>query len=330
MKFHLDKSKITIPVFKDNKPGREWVMSFLKRHKKSLSVRTCQNIKGNRAAVSKQMINAYFDELKKTLDQVPPHLILNYDETAFCDDPRHRKLVFQRGTKYPERVMNSTKSSVSVLFTGTASGVLLPPYVVYKSTNLYDLWTENEPVGCAYNRTKSWWLDGSCFLDWFQKIVIPYCRRYEGKKVIIGDNLATHLSPVVIKLAEENNTAFVFLPPNSTHLTQPLDVAVFRAMKIKWRLVLEAMKNKLATRNQTFDKKYFPYLLRKTMLALQENIAKNLKAGFKKTGIYLLNRTKVLECLPQVTSPNSNTETGTSPSLRDNLRVFESVAFWER
>jgi hypothetical protein len=64
----------------------------------------------------------------------------------------------------------------------------------------------------------------------------------EDIKVLIGDNLAAHLSPYVTDLCAIHNIRFVFLPENSTHLLQPLDVAVFAPMKRRWREVLTAWK----------------------------------------------------------------------------------------
>lgn len=83
--------------FKNNCPGPDFVVSFLKCHKKVLSTRLCQNIKRSRAAVSPDTINNYFDELEKELKDVPPSNIINYDETNLCDDPGRKKLIFKRG-----------------------------------------------------------------------------------------------------------------------------------------------------------------------------------------------------------------------------------------
>ena len=60
----------------------------------------------------------------------------------------------------------------------------------------------------------------------------------EGTKLLIGDNLASHFSAEVVRLAKEKDVYFTALPPNSTHLLQPLDVAVFRPMKAHWRQIL--------------------------------------------------------------------------------------------
>ena len=46
------------------------------------------------------------------------------------------------------------------------------------------------------------------------------------------NNLSSHISISVLEACKQHNIAFVSLPVNSTHLTQPLDVAFFRPMKI--------------------------------------------------------------------------------------------------
>lgn len=170
IKTFLDKNRLTVSRFKDNFPGYDWAAGFLRRHEDSLSKRLCQNIKRNRARVSPSNINRFFDEFEVTSEGIPAHLKINYDESAWADDPGRKKLIFKRGCKYPERVINQTKSSVSVMFAATASGVLLPPYVIYKATNLYDAWTLDGPPGCLYNRTKS-----GCFgrMFWTNELLRP-------------------------------------------------------------------------------------------------------------------------------------------------------------
>ncbi|KAL9696798.1 hypothetical protein quinque_016377 [Culex quinquefasciatus] len=281
----------------DNFPGYDWAAGFLRRHEATLSKRLCQNIKRNRARVSPTNINSFFDEYELTSEGISDHLKINYDESAWADDPGRKKLIFKRGCKYPERVINQTKSSVSVMFAATASGVLLPPYVIYKATNLYDAWTLGGPSGCLFNRTKSGWMDASIFADWFKSVIIPYCRRFEGSKLLIGDNLSSHLSPEVVGLCEANQVKFTFLPANSTHLTQPLDVSLFRPMKGQWRQVLETNKMKSATGSQAFEKKHFPRLLRATLEGMDANLRKISSPGLLNAGLLRLTVKSLTEYL---------------------------------
>lgn len=181
-------------------------------------------------------MNNNFNELEELLRDVDPSMILNYDETNMTDDPGKKQVIVRRGSRHPECIVDYSKSSTSVMFSGSASGTLLPPYVTYKATHLYDSWTENGPVGTVYNRSKSGWFTLEIFEDWFQRVALSYFKQFDSdaKKVLIGDNLSSHISPHIIEECNKNNIKFVLLPPNSTHYTQPLDVAFFRPLKIKW------------------------------------------------------------------------------------------------
>ena len=41
-----------------------------------------------------------------------------------------------------------------------------------------------------YNRSKSGWFDSETFIDWFEKIIVPFFHGKEGKKCMIGEYLA--------------------------------------------------------------------------------------------------------------------------------------------
>lgn len=295
VKSYLDRAGKTVKKFVNNMPGKDWCKDFLTRHSDVLKVRLAENIKRARAGVSRQILNEYFDRLAHSLEDVPPENLINYDETNFVDDPGRPKVVIRRTMKHAEKVCDSTKSAHSVMFAVTASGVMLPQYVVYKSDNLWSTWTQGGPEGCIYNRSKSGWFDQSLFEDWFFKVIVPYYRRQTGPKAIIGDNLASHLSVAVIRKCQAENIRFMFLPANSTHLTQPLDVACFRPIKIAWRKELKIWKN---SNPGVLQKDHFPRILKKTMKAISISAEKNIKSGFEATGLCPLNRDKVLSKIP--------------------------------
>lgn len=125
-----------------------------------ISDKKCQNLKRNKAELKAELMQKYFDNFKETLTEeygsfVPPNRIFNYDETNLSDDPGVKRCIFKRGIKYPERVMDSSKASISLMFCGSAAGELLPPYVVYKSLHLYPEWMKGGPPRTRYNRSKS-------------------------------------------------------------------------------------------------------------------------------------------------------------------------------
>lgn len=295
VKAFLDKKGAKAPQFKSNYPGEEWVASFVKRHGAKLSVRLCQNIAPKRAAVDPAVMKRYFENLEETLRDVPDENIINYDETNLTDDPGRKKCMFRRGVKYPERIIHHSKAAISVMFAGSASGDLLPVYTVYRAENMWDTWTEGGPPGARYNRSKSGWFDSACFEDWFHTIALPYLKRKEGRKVMIGDNLSSHFSHDILEECQRNNIAFVCLPPNTTHLCQPLDVAFFAPLKRKWRKILNNWKTTGGRRSATVTKDKFPSLLKELLSEIDENASSNLKGGFRKSGIVPVDATAAMK-----------------------------------
>nr|CAH7727746.1 unnamed protein product [Callosobruchus chinensis] len=298
VKTYLTRQGRTVQCFCNNVPGRDWVKSFLNRHPQ-LTVKFSSNIKRNRAQIDEQIITDYIENLKEGVKDVSPDKIYNYDETCMSDDPGRKKVICRRGCKYPERIMNSTKSNISVMFCGNANGDSLPPYIIYKAEHLWTTWTENGPEGARYNRTKQGWIDGATFEDWFSTHLLPVIKKQEGTKVVIGDNLSSHVSLSVLKLCEENDIKFICLPPNSSHLTQPLDLAYFRPLKIKWRQVLTEWKQSESGKSvSTLPKDIFPRLLKKALDNIEPHVRENIKAGFKKAGIHPISKDEVLKRLP--------------------------------
>lgn len=316
---YLNRRGIRSSVFKNNRPGDDWFENFMKRQPQ-LTYRFSENIKRSRAAVTRETIAKYFENLELTLRDVPPSNVVNYDETNFCDDPQAKKVIVRRGTKHPERVMDSSKSSTSVMFCAAADGTVLPPYIVYKAKHIYAGWTEGGVAGSAYNRNDSGWFDTDIFEDWFHKILLPYFRRLEGPKVMVGDNLASHITSSVIENCVANDIKFVLLPPNTTHLCQPLDVAYFRPLKIAWRTTLEKWKK---GHIGVISKVEFPKLLKQTLENIQKNSKKNVEAGFEACGIVPFNPQAVLKKVPS-SEKNAGQQESWTDTFTDLLKELRS------
>ena len=172
-------------------------------------------------------------------------------------------------------------------------------YMNFQSIN-----SKNENVEQSFHRPVAY-----CFEDWFIKIFLPVAKTKE-MTALIGDNLSSHFSQDVLRLCSKYNIKFICLPSNSTDKTQPLDVAFFRPLKIKWRKILNDWKRS-HPKEISVPWTTFPRLLK----ALTDDLNKeNLVSGFKKCGIYPLDRNQVLNCLPCEDDPREA-----------NMRVDESL-----
>jgi hypothetical protein len=218
-----------------------------------------------------------------------------YIQLCLQDDPKSKKCLHKKGSKYCERVMNTTKSSTSVMFCGNAVNTMLPPMVVYKAANVYQAWKERGLKGAQYYCSKSGWFDACLFEKWFFELLLPRLKRQTGKKLLIGDNLSSHLSMAVIEACKANDIAFVCLPPHSTDKLQPLDVGVFGPLKKVWREVLTNYKLK-NPKEASIPKTEFPRLLNSVLA--KADPGRHLPAAFLKCGLHPVSKEKAMERIP--------------------------------
>lgn len=116
------------------------------------------------------------------------------------------------------------------------------------------------------------------------------------------------LSLQLSELCEREQVVLYALPPNTTHLLQPADVAVFGPLKARWTEVVGRWQRQPENFNRTLSKRDVPGLLKD---ALKSVAPETIKAGFRKCGLFPLNRaapdyTKLLpSTLENVQAPES-------------------------
>lgn len=160
-------------------------------------------------------------------------------------------------------------------------------------------------------RTKSGWIDMRSFTDWFRTIALPYLKRKPGKKILIGDNLSSHLSIEVIKKCEKYQIEFVLLPPNCTHLLQPLDLTYFRMLKESWRRTLRTWR-KTAGRVECLPKDAFAGLLHQTLQDIRLRKADVIKSGFRSAGLCPFDPEHVLKKIPDLEKKSKESDANRS------------------
>ena len=69
------------------------------------------------------------------------------------DNISYSKVIVHRHTSNAYRVQGGTggRSYISVKFCGSAKGLLLPPFVIYKSKRLFDEWCVKGPSDTGYD-----------------------------------------------------------------------------------------------------------------------------------------------------------------------------------
>ena len=270
-----------------------WWTKFIGRHHDILSLRTPATLSIARASAStKASIDSYFDILEHILKETGigdyPGLIFNMDESGFPLDPKPLRTVDCRGSKNPFSMSSGSKSQVSIAACISASGQSLPPFIIWKRKSMSPDMAIGELPGTEYGCSEKGWMTGRLFYVWFRKIFLRYAPASRPILLLL-DGHSSHYCPDVIQVASDNEVIIFTLPPNTTHLTQPLDKGVFGPFKAHWKLVCHDYL--VSHPGQVINPYNFVRLFSKAWI--ESMTTSNIAAGFEITGIYPVDREAV-------------------------------------
>lgn len=307
--------------FKDNCPGKSWMKGFMKRNP-NISVRISQNLTRSRAVISKEHILNWFKEVETFLDQTQqkdilqdPRRIFNTDETAFFLNPKGGKVLAKKGDKTVYQQVNpDEKECLTVLVTGSASGAVPPPTVLFKYKRIPQEIAQNFPPEWGLGKTDSGWMTCEAFFEFIADIFHPWLEKEKIPLPVIlfVDGHQSHLSLQVSQFCEKNGIILIALHPNATHLLQPMDVAVFRTLKEHWKKKVHEWRLS-NLESPILKKKDFPKLLKEVIdTTLNATIFEN---GFRKCGLFPWN--------PEIVSVPLNNEGDQLTNVEERKRFLK-------
>ena len=121
-----------------------------------------------------------------------------------------------------------SKVRLTGLAAGDATGEKLPLFVIgnYAKPRCF---SGVKSLPCRYRSQKKSWMDGDLFTEWVKELDRKYAA--QGRKIaLIVDNCPAHPKVDGLKAIE-----LIFLPPNTTSKTQPMDQGVIRSLKVFYR-----------------------------------------------------------------------------------------------
>ena len=270
-----------------------WWFKFRKRNP-SICLRRGDSTAGLRMnAVNSENINEYFDLLEEVFEEYGfadhPEAIYNMDDTGIPLEPRPPKVVAKRGQKKVRYQMSGQKQQITVIGCGSATGHVIPPLIVFAAKQINYLWTKNEVTGSCFAVSDNGWVDHELFSFFLTKHFMANAVPYRPLLLLL-DGHSTHFEPKSLQLAKEHNIVVFCLPPHTTHVCQPLDCSFFKPLKEHWRGECHRFCQK--NPGLVISKFNFYGIFREAWLkAISPS---NVIAGFKKAGVYPLNRDKIL------------------------------------
>ena len=151
-------------------------------------------------------------------------------------DYKQPKRIALKGMKKVHGLSTGNKSQITIVGCGNAAGQTLPPMVIFKGERFNHEWSVGEVPDTLYGMSENGWIDQELFFYWFGNI---FLKRIPSQRpvILLCDGHSSHYSPEVITRAATHGVVLFCIPPNTTHVAQPLDVSFFGPLKHHWNFV---------------------------------------------------------------------------------------------
>ena len=275
-------------LFQDDRPGEDWVHSFMGRW--GLSSKMPSTLEKTRllAARDPNIIYGYFDTVESEMSKLQimdrPECLWNIDETNLYIDPQRTRVIAPKGVKAARTTATSGREAISVMAGISANGEKLPPLIIFKGKNIMASWQVDGYPGTQVARSENGWMTSTIFYDWF----CAFCKDITQRPLLLlFDGHSTHINYFVVKKAREEGVSLLKLPPHTSDRLQPLDVCCFRPLKVAWDK--EVTKWALDSFARRLNK---PEFIKLTGAVWNDVFTvENIASAFKKTGLHPLDRT---------------------------------------
>ena len=204
------------------KASNGWLESFRQRHNISFGT-----MSGERGDVNNETVSAWKAKLPEFIKNYKASDIFNMDESGLFFRDTTRKTLFVKGEECAGG--KRAKERITVALCASMCGEKIRPLVIGKSKQprcFNKIRTETLPVDYYYNSKA--WMNSSIMEDWLKKLNRKM-RAQKRKFLLFLDNAPSH--PEI----QLSNIELKFLPPNTTSKTQPMDMGIIQATKLKFR-----------------------------------------------------------------------------------------------
>lgn len=314
--------------FTDGRPGKKWFASFLKRNPQVTS-RIAQNLTPARESVTEEKLRRWFQEIHEYLRSEnlldvtkDPTRVFNADESAFFLQPKGEKVLAKKGAKSVYIAgTNDDKENLTVLVTANGQGDFAPPMIIFKY--------ERIPAHIAAGVNKEWglgrsetgWMCGSTFFEYITNVFVPWLDRNTITRPILLfiDGHVSHMTYNLSQYCKQNQIEIIALYPNSTHLIQPMDVAVFKPLKTYWKKAVRQFH--IDNDGAKLRKEHFSMIFESALRSVSKETIQN---GFKACGLVHFSADNVNFSKMSSTEATENFDFD-NVKLKQKLQILEEL-----
>ena len=244
-------------------------------------------------ATSSESLDKHFEELEACLrDQdilSHPERVWNIDETGIQFEHCPPKVLCIKGNT-PQAVTSPRGKNVTLIGCANAVGACIPPYYIFPGKRWCDDLLEKTCPGASGEMSETGWSNSVTFQNYLSNHFLRFVTIEESKPhLVIFDGHKSHVSLSLTNWGKDHGLVFYILPPHTSHVTQPLDVACFGPLKAMYNIECQTYMRQ--NPGQTIDRYVVAQLSSKAYLKAFS--PSNVVSAFKKTGIFPLCRDKI-------------------------------------
>ena len=160
-----------------------WYRLFMTRYPE-LACKQPLLLSKQHASVMKELLYAWFDELKAYMEDIGhgyildlPERIFNADETGFPLAPKPLKVIAAKGEPHVYQQGPSSKMQITCLLAHNAAGQFVNPMLVFPGKNFrhdfLDNFYRHNPTA-VFGQSSNGWMDADLFKNWIENVFDPY------------------------------------------------------------------------------------------------------------------------------------------------------------
>ena len=279
-----------------NKPvGKNWVDNFIQRHEELRKRWTRPYDRQRAACEDPALIQPWFSLVlcMKEKYGITNEDIYNFDESGFLMGKISSQLVVT-GSEKPgkaKKLQPGDREWVTLVQGVGATGKVIPPFIIFAGKVLISNWFYKLPRDWVIQVSPTGWTNNNLALAWLEHFD-SHARPVGTHRLLIIDGHESHCSRAFQDRCKEKKIIALCMPPHSSHLLQPLDVACFSPLKRAYGDSVSALAR---SRIHHINKETF---LPAFKLAFEKAItAENVCAGFRGAGLVPHNPEAVLSKL---------------------------------
>ena len=124
------------------------------------------------------------------MDEVPPELIINWDQTGLNYVPVSSWTMAEEGSKRIEIDGKDDKRQITAMFACSMTGDFLPPQIIYQGKTTRCLPKFKFPSDWSTTYSANHWFNEAIIEEYILHVIFPYLSQMKEKLKLSSDHLA--------------------------------------------------------------------------------------------------------------------------------------------